>query len=157
MKQWISFLLAVTLLFTCIPMNAMAANGDTAGSILSLEQPAVTPENTTEGISLTWDPIEDAAIYQVYRSTSDGSPELLGEVTECVYLDDTAEDGVTYTYCVVARNGDVLSSSEQSAQILRLAKTKVSVLNVYGGITVKWTEVEGAESYRLYRKVPGGS
>ena len=157
MKQWMSLLLAAVLLFTCIPMDVLAADDEMPGGDLRLEQPAAVLGNIPEGISITWNAVEDAESYEIYRKTSGGSWKTLAEVTETCYEDHTAKDGVTYFYCVAAKNGDVLSSSEQSVKILRLAKTKVTVINVYGGVSVKWNKVEGAESYRVYRKSPGGS
>ena len=156
MKQWISLLLAMVLLFSCIPMDAMATEDEMPDSMLTLEQPIVRLSNIPEGIGLAWDAAEGAEAYLVYRTVS-GVRELLAEVTEPGYEDHTAEDDVTYSYSVVAKAGDVLSGEEQSAQILRLAKPDVTVLNVYGGVSVKWTGVEGAESYRVYRKTTGGS
>ena len=149
MKQWMSLLLALVLLFTCFPLDAVAADE-------YLEQPAVKLSNIAEGISIEWDAVEGAEAYQVFRKTSD-SWVLLAEVTEPGYQDDTAEDGVTYYYSVVAKCGDTLSSGEQYAQISRLASPEVTVKNFYNGVSVQWTAVEGAESYDLYRKVPGGS
>ena len=146
MKQWISLLLAAVLLLSCIPVNALATE-DTW-----LEQPALTPRNIQEGISLEWNAVNGAESYQVYRNVPGGSRVLLCEVTETRYEDHSAEDGITYCYSVIANNGD-----ELSAEILRLGKSKLSVYNVYEGVTVKWTAVEGAESYSLYRQIPGGS
>ena len=150
MKQWMSLLLALVLLLTCVPLDAMAADE-------YLEQPAVKLGNIAEGISMEWDAVENAESYMVYRMVSGGSRELLAEVTETSYQDDTVEAGVTYYYSVVAKCGDMLSSDEAYAEIQRLASPVVTVKNNYGGVYVKWTQVEGAETYDLYRKAPGGS
>ena len=157
MKQWISLLLAMVLLFSCFPMDAMAAEDESPDSMLTLAQPTVQLSNIPEGIGLAWDPSAGAEAYLVYRMGSGGVRELLAEVTEPGYEDHSTEDGAAYSYSVVAKAGDVLSGDEQSAQILRLAKPEVTVINVYGGVSVKWTGVEGAENYRVYRKAPGGS
>ena len=151
MKQWISLLLAMVLLFSCIPVGAMATED------ARLKQPAVKLSNIQEGISLEWDAVEGSESYLVYRAATDEYRELLDEVTETRYEDHSAEDGVTYHYSVIAKNGDELIGDELSAEILRLAKSKLSVYNVYEGITIKWTAVKGAESYSLYRQVPGGT
>lgn len=164
----------MVLLFSSIPMDAMATEGPD-GSIVSetltnsetepgspednllyLEQPTAELSNTPDGISIEWDAVEGAASYQVYRQVTADSWELLTEVTETSYLDYTAEDGVAYSYSVIAKNAEVTSCSELYAEILRLAKPKITVYNIYGGITVKWNQVEGAESYRVLRQIPGG-
>ena len=150
MKKWLSLLLAIVMLVSCIPMGAMAA-------VLSLEQPSVTLENVSNGISVKWNAVEGAKSYQVYRKGPDGIWALLRTVTKTSYQDQSAADGVSYFYRVVAQNGDGLSSNKQYAKIMRLAKPRVKVTNADAGVSVKWSQVEGAKSYGVYRKIPGGS
>ena len=186
MKQWISLLLAMVLLLACIPVGAMATEED-GGTIISepvettetepeatedppleepteeetlpesLEQPAVKLGNIYEGISVKWNATPDAEVYEVYRMGADGIWELLKEQTAISYQDKTAADGETYSYCVVAKNDEARSGNALTAQILRLAKPQASVTNAKGGISVTWNQVEGADTYRVYRKVPGTS
>ena len=147
MKQWISLLLAMVLLFSCIPVNALATE----------DQAAVKLSNIQEGISLEWNAVEGAESYLVYRAATDEYRELLDEVTETRYEDYSAKDGVTYCYSVIAKNSDDLIGDELSAEILRLAKSQLTVYNIYEGVAIKWTAVAGAESYSLYRQISGGS
>ena len=187
MKQWISFLLAMVMLFTCIPLGAMATevetisppetavtepeevieeistdadpltNEDIQEMTLSLEQPAIKLSNIYEGISIKWNAVDGAESYQIHRLAPEGDWALLTELTALSYQDRTAEDGVTYSYSVVAKQGETLSSNELSAQIQRLAKPQFTVTNTKDGISVTWNQVEGAQTYRVYRKIPGGS
>ena len=129
----------------------------TSGEYIRIEQPKLTVSNYSTGIITSWNEVEAAESYNLYRKVSGGSWKLLSNVTGTSYLDKTAEDGVTYSYRIRAKNGEVLSSNKRSVSILRLAKADVTVSNVYTGVSVKWSQVEGAESYRVYRKVPGGS
>lgn len=126
-------------------------------SIPRLEQPTIKLANKANGVNITWDAVKTAQSYNVYRKASGGSWKKLENVTATSYRDKTAEDAVVYSYRVRAKHGDVLSSSKQSAQILRLAKPDVTLSNVQTGVSVRWNAVKGAESYRVYRKVPGGS
>ena len=129
----------------------------TSGEYIRIEQPKLTVANHSTGIITSWNEVTAAESYNIYRKVSGGSWKLLNNVTGTSYLDKTAEDGVTYSYRVRAKNGDVLSSNKKSVSILRLAKADVTVSNIYEGVSVKWSQVEGADSYRVYRKVPGGS
>ena len=191
MKKWISLLLAMVMLFSCVPMYAGATEEDggmfvtepaetepeamedeifeepaeevvlateeTKAVTRSLEQPTVKLGNVYEGISVKWSAVANAETYEVYRKAPEGDWELLTEQTAVSYQDKTAADGVTYSYSVVAKNGETLSGNELTAEILRLAKPQVTVTNVQDGISVTWNEVEGAETYRVYRKTPGAS
>ena len=181
MKQWISLLLAMVLLLACIPMGAMAVETETAATepeeafeevgadaeplandeiqemTFTLEQPTIKLSNIYEGISIKWSAIDGAESYLVYRLAPEGDWELLTELTAVSYQDRTAEDGETYSYCVVAKNDEARSGNALTAQILRLAKPQASVTNAKGGISVTWNQVEGAATYRVYRKVPGAS
>ena len=129
----------------------------TSGECIRIEQPKLTVSNYTTGIKTSWNAVDYAESYNVYRKVSGGSWKLISNVTGTDYLDKTAEEGVTYSYRVRSKNGETLSSNKRSVSIQRLAKPDVTVSNIYEGVSVKWSQVEGAESYRVYRKVPGGS
>ena len=125
--------------------------------IIRLGQPETTVSNKADGIRVSWNEIEEAESYNVYRRVSGGSWKRLSTETETSYLDTTAESGTTYTYTVRSKNGDTLSSNKNRASIMRLDQPTVTLSNIANGVSVKWTEVDGAESYRIYRKVSGGS
>ena len=155
MKQWISFLLAMVLLFSCVPMGAIAAEPTSPDN--DLQQPTAELQNVAEGVSVKWNAVEDAESYLVYRKASGAASKLLKEVTATEYVDKTAKGGVSYTYRVVAKKGDVVSSNSQSARILRLGKANVTVKNAKAGVLVEWSRVDGAQCYRVYRRIPDGS
>ena len=70
-------------------------------------------KSTKAGIKFTWNPVDGAAGYTVYRKTGKGAWEVLGKVNttrSTAYLDKSAEKGVTYTYTVRARNDNSLSA-----------------------------------------------
>ena len=156
-------MIAILMLFSSIPTGAMATELSTDPTepeediVLTLEQPTVELNNTASGISITWNAVEGAESYQVYRQDPDGTRILTTEVTGTNYEDQNISDGETYTYFVVAKNGEVLSGDEKSATILRLSAPNVTVTNFKSGVSVQWSAVEGATSYIIYRKVPGGS
>ncbi len=115
--------------------------------------------NTTAGINVSWNKVDGAQKYYVYRKTSGTSWSRIAEVTSISYVDKTAKSGSTYTYTVRAVNKGVAGGYDKNGKcIKRLADTKVtSVTNVTSGITVKWSRVTGAAGYYVYRKTSKGS
>ena len=115
--------------------------------------------NTTAGINVSWNRVDGAQKYYVYRKTSGTSWSRIAEVTSTSYVDKTAKSGSTYTYTVRAVNKGIAGGYDKNGKsIKRLADTKVtSVTNVTSGITVKWSRVAGAAGYYVYRKTSTGS
>lgn len=115
--------------------------------------------NTTAGINVSWNKVDGAQKYYVYRKTSGTSWSRIAEVTSISYVDKTAKSGSTYTYTVRAVNKGIAGGYDKNGKsIKRLADTKVtSVTNVTSGITVKWSRVAGATGYYVYRKTSTGS
>lgn len=115
--------------------------------------------NTTAGINVSWNKVDGAQKYYVYRKTSGTSWSRIAEVTSISYVDKTAKSGSTYTYTVRAVNKGVAGGYDKNGKsIKRLADTKVTfVTNVTSGITVKWSRVTGAAGYYVYRKTSTGS
>ena len=171
MKQWISLLLAIVMLFSCIPMGAMATETDTdtdqvvsgstdetQESVPGLAQPTMELSNITNGVSIKWEAVGEAESYRVYRKVADGEWKLLKKgMTTFSYTDKTAEYGVNYFYSVCAYSDGVLSDYHLSEQIIRLEQPKAKVSNKATGVNITWNEVTGAESYNIYRKAPNGS
>lgn len=124
--------------------------------IIRLEQPKMTVTNKYNGIKVVWNEVEGAESYNVYRKLPDGSLKRLANVTETSYVDKSAEGDTTYYYTVRAKNGSTLSSNNRRVRIQRLAETEMKVYNVYSGVSINWTAVEGAETYRVYRRISGG-
>ena len=128
--------------------------------IIPPKTPALkTPENVTSGINVSWNKVDGAQKYYVYRKTSGTSWSRIAEVASASYVDKTAKSGSTYTYTVRAVNKGVAGGYDKNGKsIKRLADTKVtSVTNVTSGITVKWSRVTGAVGYYVYRKTSKGS
>ena len=148
------------MLFACIPMDAGATEpteAATEDTVATLEQPEIKLSNTVDGIYAQWNSVAGAKSYLICRLGSDGEWDFLCESAATDYLDVTVEEGTTYSYCVFAKNEDTFSGGEKTAGILRLSAPKATVSNFKSGVSVQWNSVEGATSYRVYRKVPGGS
>ena len=109
---------------------------------------------------LTWDAVEGATSYRVYRATSQNGPyRLLGSVTTTTYVNTGAKDGVTYYYMVTAINdsGESAYSNTVSGQNKAVTpKPAAPVVKIgnsasSGKPMLTWNAVSGATSYKVYR------
>lgn len=118
--------------------------------------------NTKEGISLSWNAVQGADGYYIYRKGASGSWEKIDSVlagSTVNYIDTSANAGTTYTYTVEAYKGDELSGYNGSGvTVVRLTEPElVSVEAAKTSVKVTWNKVEGASGYQIYRKEAGGS
>ena len=109
---------------------------------------------------LTWNAVEGATSYRIYRSTSRGSGySLLGTVTATSYTNTGAKAGTTYYYRVKACNDAGLSpysnvvsgkaksvTPKPSAPVVKIGNSSTS-----GKPMLTWNAVSGATSYQVYR------
>ena len=110
---------------------------------------------------LTWNAVEGATSYRIYRSTSKGSGySLRGTVTATSYTNTGAKAGTTYYYRVKACNDAGLSpySNIVSGKVKTVAQQKPSAPVVKIGHSaasgkpmLTWNAVSGAASYKVYR------
>jgi len=102
---------------------------------------------------LTWNAVDGAASYKVYRATSqNGTYSLLGTVTATSYTNTGAKAGTTYWYKVKAVN----SAGESAFSNVVSGKTTVTTLTMghsasSGKPQLTWKAVSGAASYKVYR------
>ena len=109
---------------------------------------------------LTWNAVEGATSYRIYRSTAKGSGySLLGTTTATSYTNTGAKAGTTYYYRVKACNDAGLSpysnivsgqaksvTPKPSAPVVKLGNSSTS-----GKPMLTWNAVSGATSYKVYR------
>ena len=144
-------------------VTAIAADGTESapsaivGRTCDLARPVVTASNVakTGKVKLTWEAVEGAVAYKVYRATSkDGTYSLMKTTETTAYTNTKAEAGVTYYYKVVAVAAKTAANSAASAIKSRtcdLARPVASVsLNSKGKPVVTWDAVEGATKYTVY-------
>ncbi len=117
-------------------------------------------ENNSKGVELTWDAVEDADGYDIYRKLSSSSAFAdVGDSTSTTFVDTTARSGYTYTYSVVAKNetghGDY-ATNEMQIMYLNTPIVK-SIASNNEGIKLQWYAVNGAESYNIYRSEEGSA
>ena len=109
---------------------------------------------------LTWNAVEGATSYRIYRSTSKGSGySLLGTTTATSYTNTGAKAGTTYYYRVKACSDAGLSpysnivsgqaksvTPKLSAPVVKIGHSASS-----GKPMLTWNAVSGATSYKVYR------
>jgi len=62
---------------------------------------------TQSSITLTWDPVSDAAKYNIYRAnTQNGTPGKIGEINSTSYTDNQVSLGGSFWYTIAAVNSD---------------------------------------------------
>ena len=125
--------------------------------------PVVTAGNsaTSGKPMLTWDAVDGATSYRIYRSTAKGSGySLLGTTTATSYTNTGAKAGTTYYYRVKACNDAGLSpySNVVSGKVKTVAQQKpfAPVVKIGHSATsgkpmLTWNAVSGATSYKVYR------
>ena len=122
-----------------------------------LAAPVVKGSNkeSTGKISLTWDAVEGAVQYEVYRATSKtGKYTRMKALTNTTYTNTTAKAGKYYYYYVRAIDADGNhADSNIIGRTCDLAQTTVTLTNVAstGKIRISWEPVEGATKYQVYR------
>ena len=111
---------------------------------------------STGKIKLTWNKVDSAAKYEVYRATSKtGTYSKLSTVTGTSLTNSKADVGKTYYYKVRALTADG-SPGEYSAVVsccCDCARPVITLSNVAktGKIKISWAKVDGAEKYEVYR------
>ena len=123
--------------------------------------PAQAPANlsATAGskfIKLTWSAVSGATSYRVFRTTNGTFPTTpLATVTAPSFKNEGLTNGVAYSYRVTARNGSGDGPASAAVTATPDAPPAGPInLTATGGdrlVTLGWTPVTGATSYRVYR------
>lgn len=150
---------ALLLIVLCIGGLAVTAGAE---DVTQLPSPAVTVRNVTGSgrILVTWDPVEDALSYKVYRAASkSGSFSSIGSTGANKLTDTSAISGKTYYYKVkaIAEDSDAnspFSSVESGTYKLPQPEIELDTTGA-GKVKISWKAVSGAQSYDLYRSTDG--
>lgn len=147
--------------------KVVAVNDDTAlnsdksaavSAICKCAAPEVTGSSTAVNgyPKLTWNAVEGAVSYKVYRSTEqNGTYKLMFTTEKCEYTNTSAVAGTKYYYKVKAVPANAEGTSAYSNRVLRTcdyAKPVVTAgLSAAGKPELRWNTVEGATGYKVYR------
>ena len=127
-------------------------------SIISLPQPVITAKAANGSISLDWSGSGANGVngYYLYRKAgSETSWTRIAKITNdstVKYSDTNVKSGTTYKYTLKSYSSNGTSCAASTASLKYLAQPEVTPVNANGKITVKWSTVNGADSYLVYRK-----
>ena len=126
--------------------------------VKELATPVVKITNAAKGIKVTWNKIENAENYTVYRAIYNTSTKKWSKwstikkgVTATSYTDGGVKLGTTYKYTVRALNGDVISSYKGTSGLKYNVTPTVKIENASTGIKVNWSTAANATGYTVYR------
>ncbi len=122
--------------------------------------PKASTMNTFGGVSVSWNKIDGASKYAVYRRASgDKTWVRIKTTTSTTYLDKNAKNNTTYYYSARAFNsaGDYsVYDSAKTSKIKYVQAPKLTkVQNTTSGVRIEWAKVSGATAYRVYRRMDG--
>ena len=143
--------------------SANSAYSTVVSIACKLATPAVKVSNVASSgkIKLTWDKVEGASKYNVYRSANGGTTYSLLTTTSGTSLTNTsATAGSKYYYYIVAVSASGVRSEKSNIvyRVCDLPRPVVKVTNVAssGKIKLTWDKIDGAKSYKVYRSTDGG-
>jgi fibronectin type 3 domain-containing protein len=150
-----------TYRYTVRAVNGKSLSSYTAtGNLMFLSEPNVKIKNASNGIKVSWNLVEGATGYTVYRSEynaktkkwSGWSNRGTAKAGKSSWTDKKVTSGVQYKYTVRAINGNFKSTYTSSGKLIYLAQPVVTSAKTTSGIVVKWTKSGGATSYIVYRQ-----
>ncbi|MGN1315774.1 MAG: hypothetical protein ACI4VW_01800 [Acutalibacteraceae bacterium] len=141
-----------------------AANGTTTGlashsmekTLFATQKPTVSCVGET--VTVKWGAVEGAECYKLFKQNTDGNWQVLYSGSdEFEYVDTEVSSGNKYTYSlVVERNGEYSSFDTKGVTVYCLAEPKITSAysSIDNSVYLKWTAVEGAAKYNIYRESP---
>ena len=113
----------------------------------------------TDGVTLTWEKLNLAEKYNVYRKEASATDwELIGTSSVNSYTDKTLESYVEYSYRVEAVKGNYIAGLSVAYPVVKyLAMPEFAITNTENGIEVYYGAVNGATQYVIEKKTGNGA
>ncbi len=126
------------------------------------ETPKASAVNSVGGVTVSWNEVEGASKYYVYRRTAGSSSwVLVGNTTDTTLFDSGVSNNKYYAYSVRAYNyvGDYSAYDSSKTYTIKCVATPTltKIQNATTGIRIDWTSVPGATGYRVYRRGAGST
>lgn len=115
-------------------------------------------KNINEGLLFTWNAVENANYYRIYRRASGEKYwTYLCDVNECSFIDTDVKSGVYYRYTARSVNEGGFGGFDAVGVYTRRlsAPDNIKALNDNGFVNIIWNPVDGASGYRVYRRASG--
>ena len=122
--------------------------------------PEVNVKKVDAGVEITWDKLEIASKYRIFKKNDEGKWVKLATTSGLKYTDKNALPGDpnTYTVMVMDKNGKLLGEYGDGESVkFTIDPIEIGLENKTTGITVSWEAVSNAAKYQVFRKVQGGS
>jgi fibronectin type 3 domain-containing protein len=123
----------------------------------------VTTANSGDGVKISWSAVSGANNYRVYKrvtnadGTKTGWMTLVSNTTAKSYVDTNVANDVKYEYIVRAQMNKVWSANSAASAIYHYDAPTVKIASAKGGAKVTWNAIDGAETYKIYRRNNGTS
>lgn len=118
----------------------------------SVETPKIISlANGANGITIKWSTINEADKYRLYRKTADSGWKCIAQGPKTAFTDKTTVNGETYYYTVRAVDNNVFSQYYAGKAVVSINAPQVSTSNRLGSVLIKWTKVDKADGYYVYR------
>ncbi len=147
--------------YTIIAVNEAGNSSFVNGpAIRRVPTPHLTSvKNARAGVIITWNKVANAETYRVYRHAVDGQWIYIGTTTATSFVDKSlksTDSGKYYKYTV--RAVDYSPSAFEAGLLIKYVATPhvASAKNTASGVSVKWSAVDNATGYRVYRRTAGG-
>lgn len=114
-------------------------------------------KNGANGVVVKWTTIEGAEKYNLYRKTDTTGWKKVVTTTKTAFSDKALSNNVKYQYTVRAVDDNVLSQYYDGKTVVSLNAPKLSIANNIGAVTVKWSKIDNADGYYVYRANENGS
>ena len=145
--------------------GAASEYSEVTNRICDLAKPVVTAAvNATGKPVVSWDLQEDAVAYYVYRSTAKSGvyDQVYTAVDEASYTDNAAVVGKTYYYKVKAAHERTVADSAESTAVSCVGALESPAVSISGNSStgkpvIRWTAVDGAAKYTVYRSTSQNS
>ena len=145
--------------------NLDSKMGETVSGVYVKAPQTITLSVKPDGVNVSWTKVSGATSYKLYRREinedgTKGSWLFLATLKNTVisYLDkEELESGVRYEYTVVTYVDSNKSSMNVFANTWFYKAPTVKLSSITGGLRIGWNAIEGAQSYKVYRKYNGAT
>ena len=128
-----------------------------------VETPQITEIGSdANGVSMTWDAVENATIYRVYRKTAGKGWTRLAELTDTAYADKSCKLGAEYIYTIRCVNdkGGFMSGYDKNGWKATYSGVETPAFTEVNsepeGVRLKWNAIDGVTAYRVYARGSNG-